>query len=64
MSTVIVEPDTEIWIVTVNRPSARNAVDGPTARLLADAFRAFDATPMRRSPSCAEAASIFAAAPI
>src|SRR6476620_9428952 len=43
MSTVIVEPDTEIWIVTVNRPSARNAVDGPTARLLADAFRAFDA---------------------
>jgi len=43
MSTVIVERDTDIWIVSLNRPDARNAVDGPTARLLADAFRAFDA---------------------
>jgi len=43
MSTVTVERDAEIWIVTLNRPSARNAVDGPTARLLVDAFRAFDA---------------------
>ncbi len=42
MSTVTVERDAEIWIVTLNRPAARNAVDGPTARLLADAFRAFD----------------------
>jgi enoyl-CoA hydratase len=43
MSTVTVERDAEIWIVTLNRPAARNAVDGPTARLLVDAFRAFDA---------------------
>jgi enoyl-CoA hydratase len=30
-------------IVTINRPEARNAVDGPTARELASAFRRFDA---------------------
>ncbi|GHH11904.1 enoyl-CoA hydratase [Amycolatopsis oliviviridis] len=29
--------------ITLNRPGARNAVDGPTAAALADAFRAFDA---------------------
>jgi enoyl-CoA hydratase len=29
--------------VTIDRPHARNAVDRPTAALLADAFRAFDA---------------------
>lgn len=29
-------------VVTINRPSRRNAVDGPTAAALADAFRAFD----------------------
>ena len=43
MDTVIVERDGEIWTVTLNRPEARNAVDGPTARALAAAFRAFDA---------------------
>src|SRR6185436_4776359 len=32
-------------IVTINRPAARNAVDGPTAAELADAFRRFDADP-------------------
>lgn len=31
-----------VTIVTINRPQARNAVDGPTAALLADAFREFD----------------------
>lgn len=29
-------------VITINRPAARNAVDGPTAALLAAAFRAFD----------------------
>jgi enoyl-CoA hydratase len=29
--------------VTINRPDVRNAVDGPTAGELADAFRSFDA---------------------
>jgi enoyl-CoA hydratase len=33
----------EIWTVTIDRPEVRNAVDGPTARALADAFRDFDA---------------------
>ncbi|MCX7892164.1 MAG: crotonase/enoyl-CoA hydratase family protein [Burkholderiales bacterium] len=32
-----------IATVVIDRPEVRNAVDGPTARALADAFRAFDA---------------------
>jgi enoyl-CoA hydratase len=31
-----------IAVVTIQRPDRRNAVDGPTARALADAFRQFD----------------------
>ena len=45
---VTVERRGAIWIVTINRPQARNAVDGPTARALADAFRAFDADAQAR----------------
>jgi len=41
--TVQVEHEGTITIVTIDRPEVRNAVDGPTAELLADAFRAFDA---------------------
>jgi enoyl-CoA hydratase len=41
--TVLYETEGEVAIVTINRPEARNAVDGPTAALLADAFRRFDA---------------------
>lgn len=41
--TVRVEHDGAVTIVTIDRPEVRNAVDGPTAALLADAFRAFDA---------------------
>jgi enoyl-CoA hydratase len=37
------ETDGEILVVTIDRPDRRNAVDGPTATALADAFRAFDA---------------------
>ena len=40
---LIVERLGTVWTVTLNRPQARNAVDGPTARALANAFRAFDA---------------------
>src|SRR5262245_44546512 len=40
--TVRVEHDGRVTIVTIDRPAVRNAVDGPTAALLADAFRAFD----------------------
>lgn len=31
-----------VWTVVIDRPDARNAVDGPTAQALADAFRDFD----------------------
>src|SRR5689334_20514895 len=40
---VQVEHDGPVTIVTIDRPHARNAVDRPTAQLLADTFRAFDA---------------------
>jgi enoyl-CoA hydratase len=34
--------DGPVAVVTIDRPEVRNAVDGPTARALADAFRRFD----------------------
>ena len=34
-----------ITVIGLDRPERRNAVDGPTARALADAFREFDADP-------------------
>jgi enoyl-CoA hydratase len=34
-----------VWTITIDRPSVRNAVDGPHARALADAFRRFDGDP-------------------
>ncbi|HEX4221257.1 MAG TPA: crotonase/enoyl-CoA hydratase family protein [Pseudonocardiaceae bacterium] len=40
---VIVETSGPVTTVIINRPMARNAVDGPTAAALAEAFRAFDA---------------------
>jgi enoyl-CoA hydratase len=42
MSTVRVEHDGEVCVVTIDRPAVRNAVDGPTAAALAAAFRAFE----------------------
>jgi enoyl-CoA hydratase len=41
--TVRFETEGPIAIVTIQRPEVRNAVDGPTAKALADAFRRFDA---------------------
>lgn len=41
-ATVRVTLDGPVAVVTINRPAARNAVDGPTADALADAFRRFD----------------------
>jgi enoyl-CoA hydratase len=35
--------DRRVTVVTIDRPHARNAVDGPTADALRDAFAAFDA---------------------
>ena len=37
------EPDGPVLVVTIDRPEVRNAVDGPTAAELADAFRRFAA---------------------
>jgi enoyl-CoA hydratase len=42
-TTVRVDRTGDVWTVTIVRPEVRNAVDGPTARALAQAFRAFDA---------------------
>ncbi|MBD8868286.1 crotonase/enoyl-CoA hydratase family protein [Nocardioides donggukensis] len=42
---VLVETDGTVTTITLNRPDVRNAVDGPTAAALAEAFRAFDASP-------------------
>lgn len=43
MAQIRYETQDEIAIVTIDRPEVRNAVDGPTAAELADAFRRFDA---------------------
>ncbi len=42
---VSVRRDGPVTTVLLSRPERRNAVDGPTAAALADAFRAFDADP-------------------
>jgi enoyl-CoA hydratase len=42
MSTVRIEHDGPVTIVTIDRPDVRNAVDRATAEALADAFRAFE----------------------
>ncbi len=42
-SPVLVERDGPVTIVSINRPERRNAVNGATAKLLFDAFLAFDA---------------------
>lgn len=43
MDEVRVERDGPVFTVVIDRPQARNAVDGPTAKALADAFREYDA---------------------
>lgn len=42
---VRIEREGPVFTVVLSRPKARNAVDGPTAAQLAEAFRAFDADP-------------------
>ncbi len=39
---IAVSHQDRVTIVTITRAQARNAVDGPTAQALADAFDAFD----------------------
>jgi enoyl-CoA hydratase len=43
--TVSTERRGPVVVVTIERPERRNAVDGPTAEALYDAFKAFDADP-------------------
>jgi enoyl-CoA hydratase len=43
--TILVEKSSRITTITLNRPEAKNAVDGPTAEALCLAFREFDADP-------------------
>ncbi len=40
--TVLIDTDGPVRTVTIDRPEVRNAVDGPTAQALHDAFVAFD----------------------
>lgn len=40
---VLVEKGGAVWVVTINRPHVRNAVDGPTAELLDASFAEFEA---------------------
>jgi enoyl-CoA hydratase len=46
--TVRIERDGTVWTVVLDRPEARNAVDGPTAVALAAAFGEFDTDPAAR----------------
>ena len=43
MPAVTTERNGPVWTVILDRPEARNAVDGPTAHALADAFESFAA---------------------
>ena len=45
MANVEVERRGDVHVVGLNRPEVKNAVDGPTAAELADAFRAFEKDP-------------------
>lgn len=45
MSIVVDQPTPHVVTIAINRPAARNAIDGPTAKAMAEEFRAFDADP-------------------
>ena len=42
-NTVRADRDGPLFVVTIDRPGVRNAIDGPTASALTQAFRVFDA---------------------
>ncbi len=44
MQAVRYEADGRVVVITIDRPAVRNAVDGPTAAALAEAFRTFEAS--------------------
>ena len=42
MNLITIQKEKHTTIILINRPEVKNAVDGPTAQALADAFRAFE----------------------
>jgi enoyl-CoA hydratase len=48
-STVRIEKSGPVWTVIIDRPAARNAIDGPTAAQLLEAFQSFDADDTARA---------------
>lgn len=58
---VHVTREDDTTVVTIDRPEARNAVDGPTAQLLAEAFRNFDADETAKVAILTGAAGTFCA---
>ena len=63
-TTVRVEHDERVTIVTIDRPEVRNAVDRPTAEALADAFREFARTTITMSRCSPGRTACSARAPI
>ncbi len=61
LPTVRCDIDGPITIVTIDRPAARNAVNVPTARALAEAFRRFDADAAQHVAILTGAAGTFCA---
>jgi enoyl-CoA hydratase len=55
------EIDGEVAVVTIDRPAVRNAVDGPTAAELAEAFRRFEADASLKAAVLTGAAGTFCA---
>jgi enoyl-CoA hydratase len=61
VTTVKVHRDGSVWTVVIDRPEVRNAVDGPTAQALAQAFREFDADERARAAVLTGAGAHFCA---
>jgi enoyl-CoA hydratase len=59
--TVRVERDDAVTVVTIDRPAARNAVDGPTATALAEAFEQFESEESARVAVLTGAGGVFCA---
>lgn len=60
-TSILVERSGPVTTILVNRPEVRNAVDGPTASALADAFRAFDSDSTARVAVLAGVGPVFCA---
>ncbi len=50
-----------VTTITINRPEVRNAIDGPTASALLEAFRAFESDPLARVAVLHGANGVFSA---